>query len=208
MRIHQVFEHYRRRDGNRVGDFERCPFCGTALQMSEIGLAPRPACPNCGFVQYRNPAPTVSVLVVDQDRILLGKRGGEPGRGTWALPSGYVEYDDDFLTTAVQEVKEETGLDVELCRLINVVSSFISPRFHFLGIYFAARVVGGEIEAGDDLREVAWFPLQGPLPEMGFEEDVAAIEMYAQGFEGLPVDAAYAGGDDENLAHTRCPRPS
>jgi ADP-ribose pyrophosphatase YjhB (NUDIX family) len=134
----------------------------------------------------------VAVLVVDQGRVLLGRRGGEPGRGTWSLPSGYVEWEDDFLTTAIREAKEETGLDVEIGSILNVVSSFVSPKFHFLSVYVMARVVGGELAAGDDLEAVEWFPVKGPLPEMGFEEDMRIIELYRDGLEGIPVDAAYA----------------
>jgi 8-oxo-dGTP diphosphatase len=132
------------------------------------------------------------VLVVDGDRVLLGKRGGSPGKGTWSFPSGYVDYEEDFLTTAIRETKEETGLDVEVRSILNVVSSFVSPRFHFLGIYVLARVIGGELVAGDDLEAVEWFPGAGPLPEMGFQEDVAIIEMVTAGFAGLPVDPDYA----------------
>jgi len=188
MRVRQVFSHYRR--GEELADgFKYCPFCKTDLGLDESGHRLRPTCPGCGYVQHRNPAPTVSILVVDNDRVLLGKRGGEPGEGTWSLPSGYVEYEDDFLTTAIREAKEETGLDVEIRSIINVVSSFVSPRYHFLGIYVTAHVVGGELVAGDDLRDVAWFPLAGPLPEMGFQEDVVIIEMYASGFVGIPIDS-------------------
>ena len=195
VQVKQVFAHYDR-SGPLAGGFKHCPSCGTPLALAESGDRPRPTCSNCGFVQYRNPAPTVSVLVVDGDRVLLGKRGGSPGKGTWSLPSGYVDFEEDFLTTAIRETKEETGLDIEVCSIINVVSSFVSPRYHFLGIYVAARVLGGELAAGDDLEEVAWFPLAGPLPEMGFQEDVGIIEMIAQGFAGLPVDADYATPHD------------
>ena len=59
-----------------------------------------------------------------------------------------------------------------------------------------ARVVGGELLAGDDLEAVEWFPVVGPLPEMGFQEDVSIIEMNAKGFTGLPVDPDYAIPDD------------
>jgi len=128
------------------------------------------------------------VLVVDGDRVLLGKRGGEPGKGTWSLPSGYIEYDDDFIHTAVREAKEETGLEVRVCSILNVVSSFVSPRYHFLGIYVTARVVGGQLKAGDDLEAVEWFPLQGPLPGMGFEEDLVAIELQRKGCVVVPVE--------------------
>jgi 8-oxo-dGTP diphosphatase len=124
--------------------------------------------------------------------VLLGKRGGSPGKGRWSLPSGYVDYEEDFLTAAIRETREETGLDVEVCSLINIVSSFVSPRFHFLGLYVVARVLGGELVAGDDLEAVDWYPVAGPLPEMGFQEDVGIIEMYEKGFAGLPVDRDYA----------------
>jgi 8-oxo-dGTP diphosphatase len=180
-----VFEHYERA-GQATGRFRYCPLCTTALTLVESGQELRATCPACGFVQYRNPAPAVSVLVVDKGQVLLGKRRGEPGRGTWALPSGYIEYGEDFLSTGVREVKEETGLDVQICAIVNVVSSFVSPRFHFLGIYLAARLLGGELAAGDDLAAVDWFPLEGPLPEMGFQEDMAVVEMCArQAAEGL-----------------------
>ena len=191
MRVKQVFAHYERAD-QLVGGFQYCPFCSTPLVMAKSGHRSRPACSSCGFVQHRNPAPVVSILVVDGDRVLLGKRGGSPGKGTWSFPSGYIDYEEDFLTTAIRETKEETGLDVEVRSIINVVSSFVSPSFHFLGIYVLARVMGGQLVAGDDLEAVDWFPLAGPLPEMGFQEDVAIIEMVRNGFAGLPVDPDYA----------------
>jgi 8-oxo-dGTP diphosphatase len=161
--------------------------------LEESGHRLRPTCTSCGFIQFKNPAPTVSILIVKGDRVLLGKRGGPPGRTKWAIPSGYVEYEDDFLTTAIREVKEETGLDVEIQSLLNVVSSFLSPRFHFLAIYLLAHVVGGELRAGDDLVEAEWFSLSEPLPGMAFVEDVAALELYAaKGSSGLPVDPEFA----------------
>lgn len=169
------------------GDFVYCPVCRATLSARESGSRLRPACPACGFVQYRNPAPTVSILITDGGRVLLGKRAGEPGKGIWALPSGYIEYDEDFVTTAVREAKEETGLDIVVRAVINVASSFISSRFHFLGIYVAADIVGGELCAGDDAQEVAWFPLGEPLPALMFRADVCAIELYANGLTGLPV---------------------
>jgi 8-oxo-dGTP diphosphatase len=191
VRIKQVFVHYEQSD-QLVGRFKHCPYCGAQLDLVEIKHRLRPACSSCGFVQHRNPAPTVSILVVDGDRVLLGRRGESPGKGTWSLPSGYIDYEEDFLTAAIRETKEETGLEVEIRSVINLVSSFVSPRFHFLGVYVVGRVVGGRLVAGDDLEEVEWFPIEGSLPEMGFQEDVGIIEMYAGGFAGLPVEPAYA----------------
>jgi 8-oxo-dGTP diphosphatase len=183
----QVFVHYEQKD-QREGDFKYCPRCGEPLVLADLGGRQRPACQECGYVQFWNPAPTVSVLIVRGDQVLLGRRRGEPGRGTWSLPSGYIEWDDDLLSAAVREAKEETGLDVELTSMVSVVSSLLSPRYHFLGIYFAARVLGGEAAAGDDLDAVAWFPLAGPLPQLGFEEDAEVIGVYGEeGFRAMPV---------------------
>ena len=104
-----------------------------------------------------------------------------------------MEWEDDFLTTAIREVKEETGLDVEIVSIIMVVSSYVSPRYHYMGVYVAARVAGGSLQAGDDLSEVAWFRLDRPLPEMGFREDEYIIELVAgKGHTGLAVDSRYA----------------
>lgn len=190
MQVKQVFSHYPR-EGSSTGRFLYCPACASRLILADNSYKLQPTCPSCGFVQYRNPLPTVSILIADGDCVLLGLRGGLPGRGTWALPSGYIEYEDDFLSTAIREAKEETGLDVELCSLINLNSSFYSPSYHFLSIFVTARVVGGELAAGDDLKAVDWFPLAGPLPKMGFQEDVQIIQMYTAGAEGLPIDPDY-----------------
>ena len=192
MQIKQVYVSYDREKRPSVGGFRYCPFCSARLALAEHGHQQRPTCPQCGFVHFRNPAPVVSVLIVDDGRVLLGRRRGEPGAGEWAVPSGYVEYEDDFLTTAVQETKQETGLDVAIEAIVNVVSSFLSPSLHFLTVYVLARIVGGELTAGDDLAAVEWFPLSGPLPEMAFQEDTDILRWFAlHPSEGLPVDPEF-----------------
>ena len=120
--------------------------------------------------------------------MLLGKRGGEPGKGKWATPSGYIEYDDDFLTTALREAKEETGLDVELKAILNVSSTFLSPGQHFFSVYLLGTVTGGELAAGDDLETVDWFPITGPLPELAFQEDADILAAFAKNeYVALPI---------------------
>ena len=194
MQIKQVYMSYDRRETPPAGGFRYCPFCRAELVLAERGRRQRPACPQCGFVHFQNPAPAVSILIVEGERVLLGQRRTDPGAGQWAIPSGYVEYEHDFLTTAIREAKEETGLDVAIKAIVNVVSSFLSPRFHFLAIYVVARMVGGELAAGDDLAAVEWFPLSGPLPEMAFQEDVDVLRWLAlHRSEGLPVDREWAG---------------
>jgi 8-oxo-dGTP diphosphatase len=194
MQIKQVFSAYDGKEDTQKGHFKYCPYCGTQLALIEKGGVQRPACPNCGFVQFRNPVPGVVVLIEKDGQVLLGKRAGGFGKGKWGLPQGYIEFDEDFLTAAIREVKEETGLDVEIQSIINVVSNKLSPSLHTLAIVLLAGVVAGELSAGDDLETLDWFPLSGPLPDMAFEADEWIIERYQKmKFEdGLPVDPDFS----------------
>jgi 8-oxo-dGTP diphosphatase len=183
-----IYRYYESREKQTPAEYKYCPQCQSDLVQKEIGQRIRPSCPKCGFVQYRNPAPAVALLIMDKDKILLGKRAADPGKGEWAAPSGYIEFEDDFITTAIQEAKEETGLDIQIEYIYNLISSIYSPNFHFLAIYLVARVVGGELVAGDDLVAVAWFPILGPFPKLAFQEDADALKWLSSHTpEGIPV---------------------
>ena len=194
MQIKQVFTTYDVKENAHHGQFKYCPFSGTQLSLKEKGGVHRPACPNCGFVQFRNPIPGVVVVIEKDGQVLLGKRAGSYGKGQWGLPQGYIEFDEDFLTTAIREVKEETGLTVEIRSIINVVSNFLAPRLHTLAIILLAGVETGEPCAADDLETLEWFPLSGPLPEMAFEADEFIIRRGQMTIleERLPVDPDFA----------------
>jgi 8-oxo-dGTP diphosphatase len=188
MQMNQVYVAYDGQDNPPPDGFDYCPHCRTALALKDVGRKRRSVCPNCGFIRFRNPAPAVSLLIIKDEQVLLGKRRCDPGRGQWATPSGYIEYEDDFLTTAIREAKEETGLDVDLKSVIHVASSFTSPGYHFLTIYLLAGVVGGKLIPGDDLEAVDWFPVAGPWPDLAFQEDVDLLEAYSsRELPGLPI---------------------
>jgi ADP-ribose pyrophosphatase YjhB (NUDIX family) len=193
MQAKQVFSTYDQKEGLDPGQFKYCPLCGAELVLRERGGRPRAACPDCSYVQFRNPFPGAVVLIEQDGQVLLGKRAGGYGSGKWCLPMGFIEYDEDFLTGAIREVKEETGLDVEIRSILSVVSNFLSPRLHTLAIVLLARVVDGEPCAADDLEAVEWFPLSGPLPEVAFEADAHICERYYRTkLAGAPVDPDYA----------------
>ena len=189
VEVRQVFSMYPRRlepgPGRRY-----CPLC--AGQLSVGGR--RASCPRCGYVDYRNPLPGVVVLVVDGERVLLGKRGDKSfQRGKWGLPGGFVEFGEDFLTAAIRETREETNLEVKVLSILSVVSNFLTPELHTLVIVLLAEVCGGEAKAGDDFAELAWYTYPEPLPEMAFEADVHIIQRYFRcRITGAPVDARYA----------------
>ena len=132
-------------------------------------------------------------MIEKEKCVLLGKRAGGFGKGKWGLPQGYIEFDESFLEAAIRETKEETGLDVRIRSIINVISNMLTPDLHTLAIILAASVTGGEARAGDDLEELAWKPLSAELPPMSFEADEWIIRWYRdRKSEGLPVDPDYA----------------
>lgn len=134
-----------------------CPACGAAMARREIDHRLRSICTNCGQVAYRNPAPAAGCLVERDDAVLMVRRKLEPYRGLWHFPSGFVEYGEDVRETARREVREETGLEVELGPVFGAYSAFDDPRQETIIILYRSGVIGGELQAGDDAAEVAFF---------------------------------------------------
>lgn len=195
MRAKQVYHAYDM--DQSVADSSRFRYCcACAGPLAETTPEkPHPSCPACGWTLYRNPSPGVVILISEGERVLLGRRGsaGNYAPGRWCLPGGYIEFTEDFLTAAIREVREETGLEVEILSLLSVMSNFLTPTLHTLVVVLKARIIGGDFRPGDDLTELGWYPLEGPFPEMAFEADRSIIEyVHATGLEGAPVDRSYA----------------
>ena len=190
MKPKQVFRTYE--VGGKVPDPRRfCVRCGEEYP-SEAGDVPGAVCRKCGHVHYRNPAPAVSVLVNDNGRVLLcRRRAGRFQGGLWCLPCGYIEYHEDFLTAAVREVKEETGVDVRVKAIVSVCSNFFTPDLHTLVVVLLAEPVGGKLAQGDDENDaVQWFTFADGLPSMAFEADDHIIKRYfATRLAGAPVES-------------------
>lgn len=192
MNIRQVFTK-EIRNGEEPDHFNFCPHCAGPMAEKIENKVIRKYCPACGYIQYRNPLPGVTVLIFEDGKILLGKRGPASFRpGTWCLPGGFIEFEEDFITAAHREILEETGLEIEIKSIVNVVSNFLSSRLHSLVVVLQASVRGGQLQAGDDLEDLEWFPFKGDLPEMAFESDTYIIQRYAaEPIAGIPADESF-----------------
>lgn len=169
-----------------------CTNCATPMQIQELDGFPRAICPACGFIRWRNPPPTVGLLIINDGRVVLGRRTNEPGPGLWSLPGGYIEYDEDFLSAARREAREETGLAVEIDGIISVLSEFHLIR-NFLTIYLLAHPTGGRIVPGDDLTDVDWFPMDEAVQKMGFPTEANLVSGIARG-DAIWLPVSQAGG--------------
>ncbi|MBO9558220.1 MAG: NUDIX hydrolase [Caulobacter sp.] len=115
------------------------------------------------------PVPTVGVICLRGDQVLLIKRGNPPRLGQWSLPGGRLERGETTVEAALRELAEETGVQAELLGLVDVLDGLITSRttgeitHHYLMIDYAARWVSGEPVAGDDAAEARFVSLDEAL---------------------------------------------
>jgi len=172
-----------------------CPRCGAGCEDVEVSGLPRSRCTACGYVHFVNPSPAVAVVVTSEDRVLLCRRAAGTGHaGLWCLPSGHIEYDEDFITAGLREVEEETGLRVEITSILSVVSNFWDHgASSFVAVLLADYLGGDPHPDGRETTEVAWFRADGlPHDEMAWTADEHIIERYfATRDAGANVDPGY-----------------
>jgi ADP-ribose pyrophosphatase YjhB (NUDIX family) len=142
-----------------------CPICGEAID----NRADRVECKACGYVGYANAVPGAEAVCFDTTgRVLLGRRANEPGAGLWDLPGGFLHEDELPVDGLRREVREETGLELEL---LDFLGHWLEPYDGriVLCLAWTARA-SGDARAADDLVEVRWFePDELPPPgELAF----------------------------------------
>lgn len=102
----------------------------------------------------------VGAVVVDRERVLLVRRGTEPLKGRWSLPGGLLELGESLADGVVREVKEETGLVVEVVELVELLDRIHREgeriRYHYVIADYLCRVAGGELLAASDADAVRW----------------------------------------------------
>ena len=158
-----------------TGPYKFCPHCKKTLIFQKIENIKRRVCSTCGWVNYENPLPSAAAFVRNSNGdILLVKRGVEPGRGKWALPSGFMEIDETPEKACLRELKEETGLGGKIKRLIGCYSqkSLRYKNVLIIGYQVEGR---GDLQAGSDSLSAEYFP-SIKLPVIAFPSHCQIIK--------------------------------
>ena len=118
----------------------------------------------------------VGVVVLSSDQVLMIRRAKQPRRGQWSLPGGAQELGETVFDAAKREVLEETGLDIEILEMLDVVDSIRlddsgKVQYHYTLIDFVALVNGSEKpNAASDASEVVWMTL----------EEISKLELWSE----------------------------
>jgi ADP-ribose pyrophosphatase YjhB (NUDIX family) len=122
-----------------------------------------------------NPLVGVGAVIVEENRVLLIRRGQPPLLGEWSLPGGVLECGETLREAVAREAREETGLLVETSEMLGVYERVIRDdvkrvRYHYVLIDFLCRAVGGDLKAGSDAADVRWFT-RDELPALNLAYD-------------------------------------
>jgi len=108
------------------------------------------------------PVVGIGAVIVQAGKILLEKRGNEPGKGKWTIPGGLVELGENIEQAVIRETKEETGLDVAEPHLIDVVDNVDlddagKAKYHFVIADYLVKVKSDTaFVAASDAEELQW----------------------------------------------------
>lgn len=107
------------------------------------------------------PRVAVGVVIVKNSTVLLVRRGNEPSKGLWSVPGGLIELGETVEEAAQREVKEETGIDIRIERLLDVASNIVRDdqdkiRFHYVLIDFLAHPLTILLKSQSDASEAKW----------------------------------------------------
>lgn len=102
-----------------------------------------------------------AVAISNGESILLVKRGHEPSKGLWSLPGGRVVRGETLAEALRREVREETGIEVEVGEVAGVVErQYLQEGLHYVIIDYFVTIIGGELRAGEDAEDARWVPLK------------------------------------------------
>ncbi|NHV45767.1 MAG: NUDIX hydrolase [Candidatus Verstraetearchaeota archaeon] len=113
---------------------------------------------------HDHPLIGAGILVIENGKVLLIKRGNEPNKGLWSIPGGLVKLGESPEEAAIREFKEETGLNAIIEKLLGIFNIIIKDnegkiKYHYIVVDYLGKVIGGELKPGSDVLDAKWFDI-------------------------------------------------
>jgi len=115
----------------------------------------------------KQPLAGIGAVIINEGKMILVKRGVEPGKGKWSIPGGLVELGETVREATIREAKEETGLDVEIVvdRPLDAFDNIDIDeqgglRYHYILMQFLTRPKSGTLKPSSDVVDAKWVPIE------------------------------------------------
>jgi mutator protein MutT len=125
------------------------------------------------------PVVGVGAVIVDRERVVLVKRAHEPLKGEWSLPGGAVEVGETLAEAIVREVREETGLEVKVGPIVEVLDRVHRGtdgrvEYHFVLLDYLCTVTTGTLTRGSDAADACWVSA-AELSTYGLSDEATSV---------------------------------
>lgn len=154
-----------------------CPQCKTKLISAVVDNSNVKKCPQCDYIFWNNPKPSVSVIISKDNQVLMLQRNSEPFYNFWVLPVGYLGTDETPEEAAIREAKEETGLTITIDKLIGVYRTDNDPRGIDIDIIFSG-LTKDEIHLGNEHAQWKYFSVDNLPKEIAYKHRQAIVDWY------------------------------
>lgn len=160
-----------------------CIRCGAPIELGEHYGQIRPFCPACGWIYFADPKVAAAVLIEEDGQVLLVRRVNEPFQGFWTLPAGFINAGEDPAEAARRECEEESGVQVRITALLDVIAGKEHPRGADFIIVYCGEMIGGVLHPGDDADRASFFSFDR-LPPLAFRATKLAIQRWLEMRQG------------------------
>lgn len=169
-------------------NYQFCPFDGTGLATRQEENEDRRYCPQCKWTYYPRMATSTGALILKEGKVLLVQRARDPYKGTWMMPSGFINYGEHPEEAVRREVEEETGYTVDQVSFYELQQAIDDPREpgHFYFVYNVTLTQEPPVDIPDKEENTAieWFDIND-LPEIGWQRHQKILTALAEDLEAL-----------------------
>lgn len=158
-----------------LANYKFCSLCGNSLEEEGENLI----CVKCLSINYRNPRPTATALVLRKGKLLLTKRKNDPFKGWWDLPGGFLHHGEHPEETLKREILEETGLKIKIKKLLGLYTGTYPSEtepFWIITAAYEAESPTELLKAMDDVAESRWSSKKELPEKIAFDSNQLLIK--------------------------------